>query len=154
MHVGEAHIASTESPCQSSVIDAEEMQHRCVEVVHRDWFVHGFVTVLISCAVNQAFLHTAASEEDGVSEWIVIAAVASLREGRSSEFASPHDERGFEKSEALEIEEKRRGRLIDRARVVFVTLAKISVLIPTIVRCAWNSKFHKSNAALDEPARE
>ena len=54
MHVGQPHVAAAEAVGQPLVVDAEQVQHRGVQVVDLDLVLDGVVAVLVGRAVDRA----------------------------------------------------------------------------------------------------
>ena len=71
------------------MVDAEEVEHGGVQVVHFDFVFDGLVAALVGGAVGEAGFDAAAGEPDGEAEGVVIAAVGPLGEGRAAELAAP-----------------------------------------------------------------
>src|SRR5262249_32829207 len=84
----------------------------------------------------------------------VIPAIGTLRERRSTEFAGPNNERLLEQAARFEIGEQARYRLIDGARIVFVTLLQIRMLIPAIAARWGAGQFDEAHTAFNQPSRD
>src|SRR5262249_1219213 len=92
MDIGQTHVAAAEPKRQPLVIDAEEMQHCRVQIVHLQLVLHDLVSPFVRLAKGNPGLGPAAGEPDGESELVMIAAVRSLSERRAPELACPDDE--------------------------------------------------------------
>src|SRR5437867_255995 len=103
MDVREAHVATGESDGQTFMIDAEHVQHGGVQIMHREFVLHHFITVLIRGAVNHPAFDSSASQPERKSERIMIAAVTALRKGSSAKFSGPNHQRLFKQAAGLEI---------------------------------------------------
>lgn len=91
-HIRQPHVAASESEGEALVIDAEEVEHRGVEVVDLGAVLDDLVAVVVGLAVDRASLDAASGEPDAEAERVVIAAVASLGERGAAELAGPDDE--------------------------------------------------------------
>ena len=58
--VSQPEITPCVSVCQPHVIQAQQMQHCGMQIVHMNAIFHGIVTVLVRVAVGQSALNTAA----------------------------------------------------------------------------------------------
>ena len=160
MHVGEAKVAAAETVGQLLVIEAQQMEHRRVEIINLALVLDGEVTDLVRGAVGGAAFHAAAGEPQAEAERIVVASVAALRERRAPELAAEDDECLVEKSALLEIRDKPREAVVHLMRHRAVAFLQLAVLIPRVRRVARADAFVKAtqldeaHAALDEPPRE
>src|SRR5580698_2064837 len=89
VHVGQSHVARAEAEGEFFVVQAEQVEHRRVEVVHLELVLDRIVAVLVGLAEDEARLHAAAGHPDRVAERVVVAAVAALGHRRPAEFARP-----------------------------------------------------------------
>src|SRR6516225_300689 len=64
VHIGQTHIAAAEAVGQALVIDAEQMQQSCVQVVHLYLVFDREVAVFIGGPVNGARLDAAPRQPD------------------------------------------------------------------------------------------
>ena len=62
--VGQPHVAAAEAIGQPLVVDAQEVQHRGVQVVDLDLVLDGVVAVVVGGAVDRAALDAAAGQPD------------------------------------------------------------------------------------------
>jgi len=85
------------------VVEAEEVEHGGVEVVHVEAAGYGGVADFIGCAMGVAGFGATAGEPGGKAARIVVAAVLALRKGSAPEFAAPPDEGVFEETALFEI---------------------------------------------------
>src|SRR5438132_8932277 len=76
LHVGETEVPALELVRQALVVDAEEVEHGSVQVMHLDDIFDGVVAQLIGAAVRDAALDAAAGQPDGEALDVVVAAVA------------------------------------------------------------------------------
>jgi phytoene dehydrogenase-like protein len=97
---------------EAFVVEAEQMQNRRVQVVHRDDFLDGAVTELVGRAVGHAAAHAAACHPDGEALRIVVATIATLRERRAPKLAGPQQQRVIEEPARLEVADERGDLLV------------------------------------------
>ena len=88
------------------VVDAEDVEHRGVEVAEVDGVFGDVVAEVVGAAVFDAGLHAGAGEPDGEAAAVVVAAHAgvaerALAENGAAEFGEEHDERVFEQAALL-----------------------------------------------------
>src|SRR5260370_14151014 len=70
-HVGQAEVAATVEERQLSVIEAELVEHRGVQVVDVDGVLHGFPAYIVGGAVGQTFLEAASRRHRGEAHMLV-----------------------------------------------------------------------------------
>ena len=75
MHVGEAEIPAGAPECQFLVIEAQQRQNRCMQVVHVHFVFDRLKSKLIGRAVHIATADAAACHPHGKTVVIVIAAI-------------------------------------------------------------------------------
>ena len=98
LYVGEAHLASVVGIGEAGVIEAEAMQHRGVDIVHRLLVLLGGEAEFVGAANDGASFDSTAGHPDGESIGIVVAAVHALGDRQAAEFAVPDDEGGIEET--------------------------------------------------------
>ena len=76
------------------VVDAKEVKHGGVKVVDLHLVFDGFVSPFVGRTVGDSGVYATAREPGGEAEGVVVAAVSSLSERGTPEFAGP-DEEGF-----------------------------------------------------------
>src|SRR6185312_16964773 len=91
-HVGEAEVAAQQLEGQLRVVDAEEVEHGRVEVVHGHRVLHRHVAELVRGAVGEAAADASPGHPDRKALDVMVAAV-TLGHRRASELAAPDDER-------------------------------------------------------------
>jgi len=101
--VGEAHVAAGEAVGEAGMVEAEEVEHRGMEVVDFELVLDDFVAELVGLAVDGAAFDAAASQPEREAEWVVVAAVRSLSERRAAELTGPNDESLVEQSALLQV---------------------------------------------------
>src|SRR3954468_10987224 len=99
LDVGQAEVAAGVAIGQLGVVEAEQVEHGRVQVMHMDLALDGLDAELIRGAVDVAALDTATSQPDRETLGVVIAAllgssavVAGLGGGSPAELASPDDQ--------------------------------------------------------------
>ena len=133
MHVGESEVAPRVTVGELTVVDAEEVQHRRVQVVHVHPALDRMVAVLVGGPVRDPAAHAAARHPDGERPRMVVASrllPEELRVGGAAEFAGEDDERRFEETAGLEVGEEGADRPVHRAGVLAVVGHELVVLIP------------------------
>ena len=76
--IGEAVVASVVTESELFVINAEQVEHRRMQIIHVDPVFDGLVAELIGRAVMHAALHAAAGHPESEAVRIVIASDAAL----------------------------------------------------------------------------
>ena len=56
MHIGESIVAALEAIDQTFMIQAQAMQHGCLQVVHVAWVLSDVVAEVVGGAIRQPFL--------------------------------------------------------------------------------------------------
>ena len=105
---------------EALVVDAEQVEHRRLEVVDVDRILDDVVREVVRLAVDDAALHTAAGHPDAVAAGMVVAAVVvggegSLRVDRAAELAAPDDQGFVEQAALLQVLNQGPGRPVDVA---------------------------------------
>jgi len=75
MHIGQAVVPALVLERETCVIDAECVENRGVQIVHMDAIGGDVVRKVVGFAIADAWLDTAASEPDGITARVMIAAV-------------------------------------------------------------------------------
>src|SRR5207249_153952 len=78
MHVRQAEIAAIEAIRQLRVVQSEQVQDRRLKVVDADAIVNRLVAEIVRASMMNAALDSPAGHPDGVSVWVVIAALRVL----------------------------------------------------------------------------
>src|SRR5204863_8406873 len=78
MDIGEAIVAPFESIGQSFVVDAKQVKHGRVEIMHIDRVVHHVIAEVIRCAEHQTRSDTAAGHPDREATRMMVAAEVVL----------------------------------------------------------------------------
>src|SRR4051812_22554782 len=101
------------------MIDPEQVQDRCVQVVYGDRLFTGKVTGLVGSAVGKSSFNSSAGEETGESIGMVVAPerIQTLGRWSAPEFGVPDDERIVEHAALLQVFDQGRRRLIHRRRL-------------------------------------
>src|SRR5713101_2570278 len=72
MHVGETEVPALELVGEPLVVDAQQVEHGGVQVVHRDDILDGVVAEVVGAAVRDAALDAAAGQPDGKTLDVVV----------------------------------------------------------------------------------
>ena len=90
---------------EPGVIEAHEMQDRSVQVVDVNFVLNGVPAKLIGGAMHHAAFHTATGHPHRKAERMVLPAIRTFGRGRSPKFASPKNERVFEQTATLQVDQ-------------------------------------------------
>ena len=93
MDIGQSHLAPAEADREALVVQAEEVQHRGVQIVNLDRLLDRFVAVLVGGPVDTPALDAAAGQPDRETERVVIPAVGTLGERGATKLPRPNDQR-------------------------------------------------------------
>jgi len=128
--VGEPEVAACVLEGQLLVIEPELMKQRGMEIMNMNSATYASEAELVRLAVRVAGLKAATCNPNGKAIWVMIAASSVfLCIRRSTELASPPNNRIVQQPTLFKILEQRRNRLIDGfcVRRVF---RQIRVLVP------------------------
>src|SRR5438034_277146 len=114
-HTRETEVEALMAVGEALVVDAEQVQHRCLQVVNVDGVLRDVVAEIVGRAVGDAGFHTAPGHPYGEAARMMVApgfdgVPLALAGDTASEFASPDDERVVEKAALLEILDERGAR--------------------------------------------
>ena len=137
MDIRQPHIPSTETERLKSVIDAKQVQHRGVQVVHLNFVLHRSITEFVGCTVNRSSFDSASGHPDGKAERIVIPTIASLCKRRSTKFPTPDNQRLIEQTSLFQVMDQCCDWFVDRSCILRMTVDKSAVLIPTVAISPW-----------------
>ena len=117
MDVGQAIIAAGVSVSQFRMIKAHQMQNRGMKVVDVDWILDGSVSKIVGGSINGAAFYASASEPDGESPVIMIAASARLAVDQLSgwcppKLASTNHQSVFKKATLLQVGQQGSDRAV------------------------------------------
>ena len=115
------------------MIDAEEVEHSGVQVVHWHWIFHGGVPEFVGVAVSHTSLDAAAGQHDGKPFDVVVAAAAALRHRGSAEFSAEDDQGIVEHTSLFEIADEGGGGAIDFAYFRFDVAFQVPMVVPVAV---------------------
>ena len=99
MHVGQPKIAASVAVGEPLVVEAQQVQHRRVQIMHARRILHGLEAELVGGAVGYAAPDAAAGHPYAEAVVVVIAAklrgavAVQFHRGRAAEFTAPDDER-------------------------------------------------------------
>ena len=102
--------------CQALEVEAQEMEHRRVEIGDAHPVGDGFVAEFVGGAVDVAGLDAAAGEPAGEAARVVVAAVARFRDRQPAEFAAPHHKGLVQQTEPIQIGDQGRRRPVGPAQ--------------------------------------
>src|SRR5579872_5136510 len=110
VHVGQPLVAATEVIRHAAVVEPQQVQDRGVQVGDFYPALDGVITKLVGRSVRLASFDSAAGQPQTEPLLVMVAAAASLADGRPAEFAPPDDERSLEQAATFEVlKEPRRG---------------------------------------------
>src|SRR5262245_57931620 len=92
-YIGQSEVPAPIGISQPFVIDTENVKHCGVKIVDVPPVLDSVIPVVVRCAVNHSTLHTTTGHPHSVAIWAVIPSVAGLRNWRTTEFPTPHNER-------------------------------------------------------------
>ena len=148
VHVGQPEVAALGSDREFRVVDAEQVQHRGVEVVNAHRVLRDPVAEVVGGAVGDAPLDATAGQPDREGLHVVVAAVA-LRHRRAAKLRAEDDERVVEHAAAGEILDERCGTAIDLSGRALHVVLHAAVMVPVAV-----IELDESHAPLGEPPGE
>jgi hypothetical protein len=79
VRVGQARVAAAEAMGQALVVDAQQMEHRRVQVMDLGLVLDGVIAVVIGRSMDRSSLDASPGEPDGEATGVVVAAVLSAR---------------------------------------------------------------------------
>ena len=104
MDIRQASLHAIVVVTEAFMVDSEQMQDRCVEVVNGRYFIDGLVAKLIRGAVGEACFDARSSEPNGESLRVVVSAICPFLEcGHASEFSDKRNQCIGEKTLLFEI---------------------------------------------------
>ena len=111
VHIRESKRAALVAIGQSLVVEAQQIQHRGVQIVHVHRLLDDVVAKFIRAAVRDALLHAAAREQHGKGILMMVApglrAAPGLLHRRPAKLAAPDDECLVEQSALLQVQDQR-----------------------------------------------
>src|SRR5690349_8291305 len=114
MHVRKATLHAVVVVTQPLVIEAEDMEHRRMEVVDARHVLNGLVTELVRCTVAEAAFHARTGEPDGEAFRIVVTPIRALLKRRhAAELRHERNKSVREQPTALEVAEQGGAWLVE-----------------------------------------
>ncbi len=95
------------------MVDAQQCEHRGVQVVDVDFVFYGAEAEVVRCANRLATKNAAAGHPDAETVRTVVAALVALQHWCATELAAPHNQRAVEQAAPLEVRQQRGNRLVD-----------------------------------------
>ena len=114
------------------MVEAELMEDGGPEVVDRGGLLDGVVAKVVGGTVDGASFEAAAGEPEGKPVRIVVAAIASLREGSAAKFSGPDDDGFIEQTALFKITKERGDGLINLTGHGAVAFFDVAVLVPGV----------------------
>ena len=117
-NIRQAIITPLETVIQALMIEAEQVQDRCLEIVYMNRVLSDSEAELITFAVGDAPLETAAGHEHRIAVRIVVptehlaSGCAALPERSPSELTAENDQGRLKQAPALQVIQQRRDRLV------------------------------------------
>ena len=145
---GEACVEALEFDGEAGVVDAGEVEHGGVEVVHGDDVEDRAVAEFVGGTPCDAGFDAAAGEPHGEGIDVVVAAGA-LAHGGAAEFAAPDDERVVEHAAFLEVFDESGAGLVGIAGGFGHGFLDIAVMVPCAV-----VELNEADSAFGETACE
>jgi len=138
VHIRQPEPTPLEFESEALVVDAHQVQHGRLEIVHMDRVAFDVVTEIVGFAVGESFLHASAGHPDRKTPGVVVApeivgGQLTLRVAAPPEFSAPDHQSIFQQSTLFQIQEQRRRSLVGGFRHDLYFTRKIAVLIPTLV---------------------
>ena len=152
MNIGQADVTTAEAVGKLLVIDSEEVEKGCMEVVDLQRVFNGLVAPLVGGAEDCSGFDPGSRHPERETEFVVIPAIATLGEWSPAELSGPQDKGIIQHAAGLEILKQSRDWLIYRARVVSMILLQATVGIPAVFSDVWDGELHESHAPLDKAA--
>ena len=115
-YAGQPEVEAQVSEGQLTVIDAELVEDRRLDVMHVDGLFHGMKTEVVGASETHPAPDAAAGHPDGKRLGVVIATLAAIQRGArfdhrgTAKLSAPDDQRVLEHITLLEVGQKRRNR--------------------------------------------
>ena len=158
MDVGEAPVDAVVPPGEPRVVEAQQVEHRGVDVVDRRGVVavERLVAPLVAGTVGDAAADAAAAQPGGEHERVVVAPPAPLRARHPPELRGPHHDRVVQQAALLEVADQRRRPVGHPRRQRAVVAFDVFVGVPVAPREAIvvaAPHLHEAHPALEEAPR-
>ena len=134
------------------MVDAQQMKHRCVEVMHVHRVLHHVVAEVIGRAEHKPRPDAAASHPDREAARMMVATEVpltdlALRISGPSEFPAPDHQRVVEQAAGLQVFHQRGAGFVGVLGLSFDALRQAAVMVPVAM-----AKLNEADAALGEAA--
>ena len=93
--IGEPEVAARVAVGETFVIESQDVQDCCVQIVEVDFVLDGVVAVVVGRTVAESRLDARARHPHGERLGIVVAPVGTLSCRRAAELSAPQDQRIF-----------------------------------------------------------
>src|SRR3954468_19596516 len=138
-HAGELAVEAAERVGEPFVVDAQDLEHRGVQVAEVDRVLGDVVAKVVGATELDAGLHASAGQPNGEAAPVVVAAhvgVAqrALAKNSTPEFSEEHNERVFEEAALFHVLKQGSGGLVDVATLVRELPLDRNVLVPAAVK--------------------
>lgn len=130
--VGQAKITTGKFVSEAFVVQPQQVQDGGVQVMQVNFIACGKVSEFVGRPVPLTSFDAAPGEEHGVSDIVVVTSVRALRDGRSSEFAAPDQQRVIQHAALLQVQDQGGDRLVDLHGVLAMVVSDVPVGIPFV----------------------
>ena len=131
MDVRKAEVPALEPVGESFVVDAEEVQHRGVEVMDMDDVFYGVVSEVVGGAVSDAALNPAA-RKPGAETLRVMVPPYPLRKWVAAKLSRKNTQGRIQQAALLEVFNESRNRLVHLSRHEPMAFFNFTVLVPWV----------------------
>ena len=154
VHICESHISPAEAECALGVLDTEQVEHGCVQVMDVPLVFDRFVSKVIGFSNTCSAFDPASSHPDGEAEWIMVPSVGSLSKRGTAKFSGPYNKGFIEHAPGFKILNQPGDRLVDGHAVFIVPIHQILVLVPAVSVASGAGQFDEAHAPLDQTASD
>ena len=130
------------------MVEAEQVQDGCLQIVKVNAVLGGVVAVVVRTAVGDARFDSRSGEEKCHRVRIVIASVAPLANRRAAKFCSPQDQRVLQQAARLHVGDQPGDRFVHLTGYVAVIVFQSAVRVPVAL-----AALHEPDAGLGIAAR-
>ena len=116
MHIGQTHVTTAKTECQTFMIHTQQIQHCGMQIVDFGPFLNRVVAEFVGLAIHQATSNAAPTQPQRKAKWTVVSPVAALRERRPAKFSAEDDQRFGKQATLLQVGKQCPNGLIDSPR--------------------------------------